>query len=336
MNEDSILRKIQEWCQSTHRESTTLGIGDDAAIVSSSGRPVIFCSDLTIEKTHFDFNFSAPDDVGHKALARVLSDLAAMGAQPLGLTLSIAIPKSYSLAQTEAFLEKFYEGAVAISRLYGAPILGGDLSKYHDERDGPLVIDVAAIGETRGKNPAWRRSGARAGDLAFVTGPLGAAAHALGELQAGRRENLDAKLLLRHTRPRPRFDVGERFAPHPVNAAIDISDGLVRDAYRVCRASGLSLAVEKAAVPLFEGTNLSDAQKLALALHGGDDYELLLAVDPSWAQRDFADDELRTIGATCIGRFESSTDPAIYLESTGLPREIIAGARRPAGGHDPF
>ncbi len=335
VNEDSILRQIRNWCYGTHVDSTMFGVGDDAAAIQPSGRPILFCSDMTIQNEHFNLDFSTPADVGHKCMARVLSDLAAMGAQPLGVTISIALPKSWQASNLETFLENFYEGAVAVSRAFKAPIVGGDLTRVA----GPITIDVAAIGETRFHGKPWRRTGACPRDLVFVTGPLGAAAFALEEMNAGRISQLPSEIAARHLRPLPRFDVGERFGTHPVHAAIDISDGLVRDALRLCIESNVSMVIDESRIPLVESTNGSDSKRIDFALSGGDDYELILIVAAGWAESPFGTTELRAIGALPIGKIEASAKrghPEVFVTSENGARRLVASTSISPSGHDPF
>ncbi len=269
-----------------------LGIGDDAAAVQVSGRPVTFCSDLTIEGTHFDLRFSQFDDVGYKGLARVLSDIAAMAAMPLGCTISIAIPAAWSETDRHKNLELFYRGVLAIALEFQCPVLGGDLSVVN----GPMVIDFAAIGEVRPASSLWTRSAIRPGDQIYVTGKLGGAAYALEELKAGRRASLTDEILMRHLRPRPRLDVAARLAPCPISGAIDVSDGLIADLSRACQASYVTPELDENKVPVHEGASLRHA------LHGGDDYELLLFLPADWHGCDLAQRELNQIGATRIGQ----------------------------------
>lgn len=303
LQETQLVEKIRDWCKSSHQYSTMIGIGDDAAAVQVSGRPVTFCSDLTIEGTHFDLRFSKFDDIAYKGFARVLSDLAAMAAMPLGCTISIAIPNTWTELEREKNLELFYRGALAHSLEFQCPILGGDLSTSK----GPLVIDFAAIGEARPASSLWTRSAIRPGDQIYVTGKLGGAAFALEELQAGRRASLSDALLQRHLRPKPRLDVATRLAPCPISGAIDISDGLLADLSRACRASYVTPIIEETAVPIHEGASLRHA------LHGGDDYELLLFLPESWHACDYAQGELRQIGAKRIGHVEATKETSATL-----------------------
>lgn len=325
MSENSILQKIQKWCEPTYHSGLRLGIGDDAALLHTHGRPVVFCSDLTIENTHFDRRFSSPEDIGHKSVSRVLSDIAAMGAEPIAVTISIALPKSWTASEIEEFLERYYKGAASLARAMHIAIAGGDLSRL----DGPIVIDVAAVGESPNKDDmkSWRRSAAHAGDLIFVTGRLGGAAFALREMQAGRRDGLAKDLAAKHLRPVPRFDIARALSRTPIRSAMDISDGLIPDLARLCSASNVSAVLNPDLIPC--ASNLDDA------LYGGDDYELILVIPSEWAAHDDTRELLRSLGAARIGHFETHApthSPALYLESSSTLRRQIPTA----GGHDPF
>lgn len=269
-----------------------IGIGDDAGAIFSSGRPLTFCSDLTIEGTHFNLDFSGWQDVGHKGLARVLSDVAAMGSLPLACTVSLALPSAWSPTETERILAQIFEGITKLANRHNCTIIGGDLSTTR----GPFVADFAAVGETRPASSLWRRDQVRPGDQIYLTGPLGGAAMALDKLLAGKRAEIPRENLERHLRPEPRLDVGARFASAPVSGAIDVSDGLIKDLTRACQASHVRFELEESSIPLAEGASLHHA------LEGGDDYELLLFLPDVWHDCDFAQSELKSIGATHIGK----------------------------------
>ncbi len=299
--EKSLVKRLKTWCQPTLRPTSMIGIGDDAGAIYTSGRPVTICSDLMIEGTHFDTLFfdqqSGWNDVGHKGLARVLSDLAAMASLPLACTVSLALPKNWSETEIENNLEALFAGITKLASRHDCTVIGGDLSRTR----GAFVADFAAIGEVRPASSLWRRDEVRPGDQIYVTGPLGGAAMALENLQAGKRAETPIENLKRHWRPEPRLDVASRLASAPVSGAIDISDGLVNDLTRVCQASHLSFELDEASVPLAEGASLQHA------LHGGDDYELLLFLPDSWHGCDFAQSELKAVGASRIGRVLSRT-----------------------------
>jgi thiamine-monophosphate kinase len=330
VNEELILKKIRRWCEPTSLNSTIVGVGDDAAVLSPSGRPLVFASDLSIENVHFDFRFSCAEDLGYKSIARVLSDIAAMGAEPMAVTISIALSKSMVENQIDDFLDGFFQGAVAVALETKCALAGGDMTRA----ETPIVIDIAAIGELRTDANAWLRSGAKPGDDLFVTGDLGGAAFALEQFRLGRRDALSLTQAQKHLRPRPRFDVAASLKPEmmsEVRAAIDISDGLVRDAYRLCAASGVSLAIFE------ESLKLSPGASIKQAMTGGDDYELILAVAPH-TSRDLVA-VLNHVGAYKLGTFsapDSSNESAVYLRHKSGTQTLLASSKREAGGHDPF
>lgn len=338
----SLIEKIRQWCQPAGTPSTDLGIGDDAAIIQTSGRAIFFCSDLTIEGTHFDSSFSTPEDIGHKSLTRVLSDIAAMSGKPLSVTISIAIPKDWSREKTESFLEAYYRGAVAMAQSTEISICGGDLSRTA----GPLTIDVAAIGEPRPRAASWRRSGARPGDIAVVSGPLGEAAWALREFLQGHASTLSSEASSRHRRPSPRLDIAARLAEFPVNAAIDISDGLVIDASRLCAESHVTLTLEESRIPKFKSlATLKDHDARDLALYGGDDYELLLAIPLNWWRAKDTPSLLASLGMIQIGSFAPETRSEEQLAQDSFTRVYMRDSDinesphlrpLPPRGHDPF
>lgn len=325
MNEDSILEKIRLWCETTQQASTLVSVGDDAAVLSSSGRPLAFASDMSIDGVHFNFAYSSASDVGYKSIARTLSDIAAMGAEARAVTISIALPKSLGPEQIEQFLKEYFEGAIAIAHETKCSLAGGDLTRL----DGPIVIDVAAVGEMRPGAKAWTRGGARAGDAFFVSGPLGGAAFALELFRNGQAAKLSHQQAAKHRRPPPRFDVAEKLGTSNIHAAMDISDGLLRDAFRLCQASKVSLNIDEQALRLSPGATITHA------FNGGDDYELMLATpadDPS-AQA------LAEIGCYRLGEFTTPIRPGeseIFLRGANDRRTLVASAARPAGGHDPF
>jgi thiamine-monophosphate kinase len=227
-----------------------LGIGDDCAIYRPRGasEDLLFTTDLFVEDVHFRRDTHRPEDAGWKALARGLSDIAAMGGEPRFSLLSLALAPWTD----QRWIDRFYTGLLRLSDRAGAPLAGGDLG--HAEK---LAADIVVCGAVpRGK--ALRRDGARAGDAIYVSGRLGASALGLAT-QAGNAWK-------RHLRPEPRLALG-RFLRDRATAAMDLSDGLSLDLHRLAAASGL--AAEITAPPRFPGATLEQA------LHGGEDYELL-------------------------------------------------------------
>lgn len=243
------------------REDVVLGIGDDAALLQPPpGRQLVVTMDTLNEGIHFPAGTAAAD-VGWKALAVNLSDLAAMGAEPAWCTLSLSLPDG-----DQAWIEGFIDGFMALASAHGVALVGGDTTR------GPLAISVAAHGLVE-PGRALRRDGARPGDGVWVSGSIGDAAGALSLLQGGfpGREPLSARL----QRPQPRLGLG-RGLSGVANACIDISDGLLSDLGHICAASGVAAQVDVAALPVSGALREAFTGDLlhALQLTGGDDYEL--------------------------------------------------------------
>jgi thiamine-monophosphate kinase len=276
-----------------------LGIGDDCAIYRPRGaaEDLLFTTDLLLEDVHFRRATHRPEDVGWKALARGLSDIAAMGGEPRFFLVSLAVA---AWAGPE-WVEGFYRGLRRLAARMHVTLLGGDLA-----RSEKVACDIVVCGSVpRGR--ALRRDRARAGDAVYVSGRLGGSALGLaGGAGAARR---------RHLRPEPRLALGgflrERVR---ATAAMDLSDGLSLDLWRLCRASKLSAAI--AAPPLFRGATLEQA------LHGGEDYELLFTAPPR---------------ARVPAEFEGVPLTRIGVMRRGRPGEVrLDGALLPVMGYDHF
>lgn len=259
------------------RPGTALGIGDDAALLDIPGRAAV-CHDILVEGVHFRRATATMRDVGHKAVAVNLSDLAAMGATPVAILVGVTVPAG-GLDDEE--WSELYGGMEDLAAAHGATLAGGDTTV------GPaLVLAVTAVGGLDGILPLTR-AGALPGDVLCVTGPLGAAAAGLrlleGECAADVTEHADA-LVAAQRRPVPRVADGRILAGAAAHAGMDISDGLLLDATRLAAESGLRAHVALDDVPLAPGVDRvaaavgADARELAAT--GGEDYELLVAVPP--------------------------------------------------------
>ena len=249
MNEIEWIRRIARQAGAPGR-GVVLGIGDDCAIYRPPGarEDLLFTTDMTIEDVHFRRDTHTAEAVGWRALARGLSDIAAMGGEPRFCLLSLAVA---SWADRR-WVDGFYRGFLRLARRERTALIGGDLAR--GER---TACDVVVCGAApRGK--ALRRDGARPGDLIFVSGALGGAARGL--------ESRRGAAWKKHAWPEPRIEFGRRLRGR-ASAAIDLSDGLSIDLHRLCTASGVAAALDE--VPVFPGATLEQA------LHGGDDYELL-------------------------------------------------------------
>jgi thiamine-monophosphate kinase len=249
MNELAWIRRIARLAGAPGR-GVALGIGDDCAIYRPAGarEDLLFTTDMTLEGVHFRREWHAAEAVGWRALARGLSDIAAMGGEPRFCLLSLAVARWAD----QKWIDGFYRGFLKLARRAKTPLVGGDLA-----RAGRTACDVVVCGAApRGK--ALERGGARPGDAIYVSGPLGGSAHGL----ATRRGAAWKK----HLWPEPRLDFGRRLRGR-ASAAIDLSDGLSLDLHRLSAASGVAAELDE--VPIFSGASLEQA------LHGGEDYELL-------------------------------------------------------------
>jgi thiamine-monophosphate kinase len=266
------------------------GPGDDAAVLA--GGWVVTC-DLSLEGVHFRREWMSPEEAGGRAVRVAVSDLAAMAAEPVAVLVSLAGSGDDHESGLLARVGKGTREAVEAS---GASLVGGDLTRS----TGPLVIDVVAIG--RAAAPVLRR-GAEPGDELWVTGRLGGAAAALELLDAGRDPG--PELRQRLVRPEPRLQAAARLAETGhLRALLDLSDGLAGDAGHMAAASGVALELDVTALPVDPAAAraLGSERALTLALHGGDDYELLLAADPALAAEAEALAARLGLALTRIGR----------------------------------
>lgn len=249
-------------------EDVVCGIGDDAAIVDiPAGHPLLVTTDTLVAGVHFPEE-TAPDAIGHKALAVNLSDIAAMGGAPRWYTLSLTLPDS-----DEGWLAEFARGLFALSDKHAVTLIGGDTTR------GPLSVTITLIGDG-GEEPLARRSGARPGDVIAVTGKLGEAAMALRCLEQDNAACLTPELREALDRPVPRVPEGQLLGAN-VHAMIDISDGLAADLCHILAASDVGAEVDVSRLPvthpmLQAGADLGmdEAACRQLAMTGGDDYEL--------------------------------------------------------------
>lgn len=270
-------------------DALVAGIGDDAAVFrSSAGKETVITADLLVEDIDFRRTTTPPYLLGHKALAVSLSDIAAMGSRPLWSLVSIGVPAE--VWETD-FVDRLYDGLLDLANRYGVQVIGGDTSRTNER----VVIDSIVSGECAAGH-AVLRSGARPGDQIFVTGSLGAAAAGLRLIERGAHlaeQNLGDEdsqkldhVLLRQLRPEPRVGWGivlggERLA----TAMIDLSDGLSSDLNRLCTASGAGALIDSTLLPIdhrvAELCGRRALDPLQLALHGGEDFELIFTIKPA-------------------------------------------------------
>jgi len=291
------------WIDEVRRRAGTdprvaIGIGDDTALLRSSGATLV-TTDMLMDGVDFIVGETPADLIGRKCLAVNLSDIAAMAGRPTGAVVSLALPRRGG----RELAEGLYDGLLRLAREYDCPIVGGDTNSW----DGPLVVNVAVLGEPTGRG-AVTRAGARAGDRVFVTGPLG------GSLPS-----------LRHCTFRPR--IAEAQALHSVvdlHAMLDLSDGLASDLFHIVEASGVGIELDAGAIPIHGDVALgqSDADRLAHALSDGEDFELMFCVSDEDGQKLLADPpggiELHPIGR-CV------PEPGVWLLEADLRRPLPRG-----------
>jgi thiamine-monophosphate kinase len=326
-DEDSILRRIAGSSRTSRSheaaQALKLGIGDDAALFRPRpGNETILTCDWFLEGTHFLREKHSPDSVGWKCLARALSDVAAMGGVPRCFLLSLALPES----RTDRWLDLFLVGLRRASHKFQCPLAGGDTT-----RRSQILINVTVAGEVpRGR--ALLRSGARLGDILYVSGRLGEAE--LG-LQLVRRSNGIASgkvsLTRKHLYPEPRLALGRWLLEKGfVSAMMDLSDGLSSDLPKLCTASSVGARLEMARIPQVSIPRIALEQHynpLQLALHGGDDYELLFTVPPRKANR--LPRLFQGLALTAIGRITDDRE-FLVLDEDGHPSRLVPR------GWDPF
>lgn len=292
-----------------------IAIGDDAALWQPTpGYAEVLTTDALIEDVHFRLSTTSWEDLGWKALAENVSDIAAMGARPTRAFITLALKRGTRVAD----LESLYRGMAALARQHDLEIAGGDTVS------SPVtMLSVIVVGELRGDG--LRRAAGRAGDLLAVTGVLGASAGGLAVLESGgpALDDADALALAEaHRRPRPRVAEGLALAEADVRCGMDLSDGLLGDAGKLAYASGLSATLELDRLPLppaLERRHGADARSLALA--GGEDYELLVAAPPDVLDRAAARLRERGLASlTVVGRLETGEPGQVrVLDAAGRP-----------------
>ena len=266
LNEKSLIERIRR-AAGTRNQRAGRGIGNDCAVLSlPRGHEALITTDFSLEDIHFRREWHPPDSVGHRCLARGLSDIAAMGGIPRAAFLSLALPADLP----QSWVDKFIAGLLKLAAQFSIPLAGGDTA----QSPSGILADIVVLGSVP-TGQAILRSGAQPGDFLYVTGTLGSAVAALNQLRAGKK--LRPRSHPKHFYPEPRVAVGQflrerKLAP----AMIDISDGLSTDLGHICEESGTGAVVYAAALP----AAAAGKDGLTLALHGGDEYELLFSARP--------------------------------------------------------
>ena len=282
----------------------TIGIGDDAAVLEPArGELDVVTTDCQVEDVHFKRAWMSMHDIGRKALAVNLSDLAAMGAAPRAATLSLALPRTLLVADFDALIDGF----LSLAHEARVPLVGGNLA----ESPGPIVIDVTLIGSIR-RRKIMRRDAGRAGHLLYVTGTLGRAAAAVARALRGEADGALAPLS-----SVSRLTCGQQVARNRLaSACMDISDGLADAVRQMSAQSGTGARILSSKIPVDAGATLEQA------LSGGEDYELLFAV-PARRRRAFETVAARHARVTCIGQL--TPGPAVELDLDGRIEPLGGG-----------
>jgi thiamine-monophosphate kinase len=280
-------------------------VGDDAAVVRARGHAVTSV-DMMVDGVHFRSSQLAPGEIGHRALAAALSDLAAMGAEPGEAYLALGLPPGFQGAALE-----LAAGMQALATRHGVTIAGGDVT-----RAAELTVSVTVVGWADDPAGIVGRDGARVGDLVGVTGRLGAA----GAFLEGIEEARDA-----YARPAPRLEEGQALVAAGARAMIDISDGLANDARHIGRRSGVRLELSLAALPVAEVVGQLGASPAEFAATSGDDYELCACIPPS----------ARTVAEAAAERWASAAGLTwVGRVIAGEPGVCFTDADRPLSGYE--
>jgi len=324
VGENRMVARFREIAAKGLGRSVLVGPGDDTAVIRIAGdRLLLLTCDMMVEGVHFRREWAAPRQIGWKAMAANLSDIAAMGGEPGFAVASVAAPGDLG----EDFLEAVAEGLSGCASQYGASLVGGDLVGS----PGPVVVDVAVTGFVS-EDVLLRRRGARPGEVILVTGWLGASAAGLEALRGGlpRENDHVAAAVKAHLQPSPRLAEGQAIARvRRATAMMDLSDGLAEDLPRLCRESGVGARVQAGRLPVHPScqavAELLKLDPLALAASGGEDYELLLTCPPE------AVEELRkAVGAgsgvplTVIGEVIAGAE-VVMLDGEGRERSLESG-----------
>lgn len=287
-----------------------VGIGDDAAIIGvEEGFEKIVCVDTMVEGVHFTRETMKPFDIGYKALAANISDVAAMGGYPLYYLVSITIPKSW----TQEELKTIYDGMKTLGEQYEMDLIGGDTTSGKT-----MVLSVFVIGKVE-KGKRLLRSNARDGDVVFVSGTVGDAAGGLDILLHNKNAGKFEALVESHQRPKPQVALGRILSEFERVSLNDVSDGLASELLEIAEASQVDILINKETIPISEDLQLYDTENaLKWALTGGEDFELVGSIpEVDWAK---LQKECLTAGMkiTKIGTVSSGEGQAFLKSHDGV------------------
>jgi len=287
--EKALIAKVRRMAKPAKNPAVPTGIGDDCAVLrllSRAGRSrggkrggergrendVLVTTDFTLEGIHFRRDWHPAESVGHRCLARGLSDIAAMGGEPVAAFLSLALPRDLP----QRWVGRFARSLIGLAKRYGVTLAGGDTAESPDG----ILTDIVVVGTTP-KGKAVLRSGARPGDRIYVSGELGGSAAALWQMRRKPKGKLNPRNYFRHFFPEPRIELGRVLREKGLaSAMIDISDGLSTDLTHICEESRVGAEVDAEAIPRASVGKPAREVDLQFALHGGEDYELLFSAPP--------------------------------------------------------
>ncbi len=295
IGEQGLLKRVQAFCPSSI-------VGDDAAVLPTEpGKSIVITSDVLVDGVHFSERTTPPDSAGWRAIAANLSDLAAMGASPLGITVGLGLPKTTPVE----WVERLYQGMSACLTQFGGSIVGGDLC-----RSPVITLAITAFGQVD-PSRVIARSTAQPGDAIFVTGFHGSSRAGLEMLLNSDDEQNRASLIRAHQYPIPRFDLPELCDRV---SGMDSSDGLADAVLQICRMSGVGAKLDRALIPIDPALKqwVSPEQAIDWALYGGEDFELVLCLSFEQAQQWVKQMD----GSAIVGKI--TADPVVQLiDSSG-------------------
>jgi thiamine-monophosphate kinase len=284
VTEKALIAQVRRWANVSHNAALHTGIGDDCAVLrippvlrnktkGKGSQDILITTDFSLEGIHFRREWHPPESAGHRCLARGLSDIAAMGGIPVAAFLSLALPRDIS----PKWVQSFARGLLKLARKHGVTLAGGDTA----QSPGGILADIVVLGAVP-KGKAILRSQALPGDNLYVSGELGGSAAAVGFMQEERRKKPNLREYPRHFFPEPRIEVGRFLRENNLaSAMIDTSDGLSTDLAHICEESGVGAEIDSDLIPLALVGKSSGPTDLQLALHGGEDYELLFTAPRS-------------------------------------------------------
>ena len=325
IGEFGFIERIKDGC--LIRDANIIrGIGDDCCVFKTSAEVAsLLTTDMLVEQIHFLLGAIPPYQLGRKSLAVNMSDIAAMGGTPKEAAISVAIPDTVDLG----FLDALYDGMKSMAKEFEVNLLGGDTTAS----PGPFIINIALVGEAREEEVLYR-SGAKVGDVVFLTGPVGSAAAGLDIILKGRGSDEWGELIEAHHNPHPQIKTGRTIASMRVaNSLIDVSDGVAADLGHICTESRLGAIVEEKTIPTTEQFRAycekfqEDSRRLSL--HVGEDYVLLGTVPPESAAR--LQEALESNGCQFHSIGNTVAESGLRLESRDGSVEVIG-----ANGWDHF